>query len=130
MYSYASLKEYFEVNFEDLLQNKLKKYIDENLDGNGFHEFNVYSLAKYEIDNFEIKSIRCFDQPYDLIKIRIIASADVIQLGLGTNRYEVDRRNHWFTIDAKGDLTMLICLLQVFLRSYNLAKLTTIVKQI
>lgn len=104
MYSYASLKEYFEVNFEDLLQNKLKKYIDENLDGNGFHEFNVYSLAKYEIDNFEIKSIRCFDQPYDLIKIRIIVSADVIQLGLGTSRYEADRRNHWFTIDAKGDL--------------------------
>lgn len=104
MASYPDLKSYLYTKHKEILEDAVQKYVDTHLDGSGFHNLNVLSLTSHEIDNFEIKSVRCKDELGDLINIDIIISADVIELGLGTKKYESDRRNHWFIVTVRGDL--------------------------
>ncbi len=104
MASYPDLKSYLYAKHKDILEDAVQKYVDKHLDGIGFHSLNVLSLTAYELDNFEIKSVRCKDEPGDLINIDIIISVDVIELRLGTKIYEADRKNHWFIVTVRGDL--------------------------
>lgn len=105
MASYPDLKRYLYDKHKELLEDSVQKYVDKHLDGSGFHNLNVLSLATYELDHFEIKSVRCKDELGDLINIDVIVQVDVIELGLGTKKYEADRKNHWFIITVSGDLS-------------------------
>lgn len=105
MASYPDLKSYLYAKHKELLEDAVQKYIDKHLDGNGFHNLNVLSLTAYELDNFEIKSVRCKDELGDLINMDVIISADVVELGLGTKKYEADRKNRWFIVTVRGDLS-------------------------
>lgn len=105
MASYPDLKSYLYDKHKELLEDAVQKYVDKHLDGSGFHSLNVLSLTAYEIDNFEIRSVRCKDELGDLINIDVIISVDVIELGLGTKKYEADRKNRWFIITVRGDLS-------------------------
>lgn len=105
MASYPDLKSYLYAKHRELLEDAVQKYVDKHLDGSGFHNLNVLSLTKYELDDFEIKSVRCKDELGDLINVDVIISVDVIELGLGTKKYEAARKNHWFIVTVRGDLS-------------------------
>lgn len=106
MASYPDLKKFLYVKHKDLLKCEVQKYVNEHLDGGGFHGFNVLALCNYELDNFEIKSVRCKDDLGTLINIDVIISADIVELGLGTKKYEADRKNRWFIVTVRGDLEL------------------------
>ena len=104
MATYTDLKSYLYAKHKELLEHAVQNYIDKHLDGRGFHNLNILSLTTYELDNFEIKSVRCKDELGDLINIDVIISVDVIENGLGTKKYEADRKNRWFIVTVRGDL--------------------------
>ena len=98
MAKYPDLKSYIQANYVDLLVGEVQKFVDKSYDGNGFHSINVLSLCKHEIDNLLVKTLSCHDDIGPRIKVDIIVSADIVELGLGTKRYEANRKTRWFTI--------------------------------
>lgn len=104
MAKYPDLKSYIQANYIDLLVGEVQKFVDKSYDGNGFHSINVLSLCKHEIDNLLVKTLSCHDDIGPRIKIDITVSADIVELGLGTKRYEADRKTRWFTIYIQANL--------------------------
>ena len=104
MASYSDLKSYLYARHKDLLEGAVQEYVNKHMDGSGFHSINVISLTNYELANFEIKSVRCRDDLGDSINMEVVISTDVIELGLGTKRYEANRKNRWFLVTVRGDL--------------------------
>ena len=104
MAKYPDLKSYLQVNYKDLLTNEVWKFVDGNCDGGGFHSINVLSLMKHEIENLQVKALTCHDDIGPRIKMDVGVQADIVELGLGTKRYEVDRKRRWFKITLRGNL--------------------------
>ena len=46
MAKYPDLKSFVNVNYIDVLSSEIQKFVDKNLDGNGFHSINVVSLIE------------------------------------------------------------------------------------
>lgn len=104
MAKYPDLKSYLQANYKDLLTDAVQKFVDGNYDGGGFHSINVLSLLRHEIENLEVKALTCHDAPGPLVKMDVGVSADIVELGLGTSRYEADRKQRWFKVYLQGIL--------------------------
>ncbi|MCI9076752.1 MAG: hypothetical protein HFH10_13375 [Dorea sp.] len=104
MARYPDLKSYIQANYEELLISEVQKFVNKSYDGNGFHSINVLSLCKNVIDNLIVETLSCHDDIGPRIKVDIIVSADIVELGLGTKRYEVDRRTRWFIIHIQANI--------------------------
>lgn len=97
--AYADFKSYIQEKFGDVLLEKISDFVVNNHDGLGFHSMNVLSLCKQEVENIEIKYLQCTALGEgNKIDICIHTAADIVMLGLGTSRYEADRKKNWFTI--------------------------------
>ena len=95
---YNDFKSYIQVNYEDLLNKEILKFVNKSHDGLGFHSVNVISLCEQKIENMNVKSITCHDDIGPLIHIDIHISADIVLMGLGISKYEADRKTRWFTV--------------------------------
>lgn len=104
MSKYPDLKTYLQVNYKDLIQEAIQEVVDKKYDGNGFHSLNVLSLCKHEIDNLEVRALACHDDIGPRIKMDVGVAVDIVELGLGTTRYESGRKKHWFTVSLQGIL--------------------------
>lgn len=104
MAKYPDLKSYLQANYIELFTTEIKKFVDGNFDGGGFHNINVLSLLKHKIDNVEVKALTCHDAPGPIVKMDVGLSADIVELGLGTKEYEADRKRRWFTVYLQGIL--------------------------
>ena len=98
MAKYSDFKSYIGANYGDYLKQEILHYIEKNHDGQGFHSINVLSLCKQEVDNQKIRSLKCNNMPDPFVKIDVNVTADIVMFGLGTKRYEADRKTRWFTI--------------------------------
>ena len=104
MAKYPDLKSYLQVNYIELFTNEIQKFVDNSFDGGGFHGINVLSLLKHTIENVEVKALTCNDAPGSIVKMDVGLSADIVELGLGTTKYEVDRQRRWFSVYLQGIL--------------------------
>lgn len=104
MSKYPDLKSYLQVNYKDLMQNAIQELVNNKCDGNGFHSINVLSLCKHEIDNLEVRALTCHDDIGPRINMDVGVAVDIVELGLGTTRYESSRKKHWFTVSLQGVL--------------------------
>ncbi len=104
MAKYSDFKSYIRANYGEYLKQKLLQFVDANHDGQGFHSINVLSLCKQDIANLDIKSLKCNDLPGPFVKIDVNLTADIVTLGLGTKKYEADRKTRWFTVHLKANL--------------------------
>ena len=104
MAKYPDLKSYLQVNYIKLFTDEIQKFVDGNYDGNGFHNINVLSLLKHKIDNVEVKALTCHDDIGPRVKMDVGLAADIVELGLGTKKYEADRKTRWFKIYIQGNL--------------------------
>lgn len=104
MAKYPDLKSYLQANYTDILGQAIQQFIDENYDGNGFHSINVLSLCKHEVENLEVKALTCHDDIGPRIKMDVGVAADIVDLGIGSKRYEADRKRRWFTVYLRGNL--------------------------
>ena len=111
MARYPDFKSYIQANYEKYLKEQVFNFMQNNHDGLGFHSLNVLSVCDQEVDNLEVKSLRCTDLPDPYIKIEVNLTADIVMLGLGTQKYEADRKKRWFTVSiiaCLADETMTI----------------------
>lgn len=124
MAHYNDFKSFIQTNFEDYLKKELTRFINENHDGLGFHSFNVLSICRQEVDNLEVKSIRCSDDIGPFIKVDVTLTADIILLGLGTKKYEADRKKRWFTVHivARIGNSMVIAEDRTWIEEYSSGK--------
>ena len=104
MAKYPDLKSYLQANYKDLMQQAIQTFVDSSYDGSGFHSINVLSLCRHEIDNLEVKALTCHDDIGPWVKMDVGVAADIVELGLGTKRYESSRRRRWFTVYLRGKL--------------------------
>ncbi|MCR4638250.1 helix-turn-helix transcriptional regulator [Ruminococcus sp.] len=104
MAKYPDLKSYLQSNYIELFTSEIQKFVDNNYDGGGFHSINVLSLLKHKIENVEVKALKCHDAPGPIVKMDVGLSADIVELGLGTKKYEADRKCRWFTVYLQGIL--------------------------
>lgn len=104
MAKYDNFKCYIKENYGDYLKQVLFHFVNKNHDGQGFHSINVLSLCKQDVDNLEIKSLKCHDLPGPFVKIDVNLTADIITFGLGTKKYEAERKTRWFIICLKVNL--------------------------
>ena len=95
---YPDFKSYIQDKLGDLLKTKITSFVNKNHDAHGFHSVNVLSLCNQEVDNVTVISLRCTDKPGMNVEIAVNMTADIVMLGLGTKRYEADRRRRWFTV--------------------------------
>lgn len=105
MAKYQDLKTFLQVNFGELLKSGIEKYVNRSYDGIGFHGINVLSLSSYEVDNLEVKALTCHDDIGPRIKMDVGVAVDIIELGIGTTRYESFRKRRWFTVYLRGNLS-------------------------
>ncbi len=96
--AYQDFKSYIADKYMDLLHREISDYVGAHHDGIGFHGHNVLSLCEQRIENIDVKSIRCVDQPDPFVKIDVNVTADIVMEGLGTSKYDADRKTKWFTI--------------------------------
>lgn len=96
--AYQDFKSYIADKYMDLLHREISDYVGTHHDGIGFHGHNVLSLCEQRIENIDVKSIRCVDQPDPFVKIDVNVTADIVMEGLGTSKYDADRKTKWFTI--------------------------------
>lgn len=101
---YVDFKSYIQANYEELLKEEISKFVDKYHDGLGFHSINVISLCDQKIENIKVKSITCHDDIGPLIRVNIHASADIVSMGLGSSKYEADRKTRWFTVNMQAVL--------------------------
>lgn len=104
MAKYSDFKSYIKANYGDYLKQELLHFVDANHDGQGFHSINVLSLCKQDVADLNIKSLKCNDLPGSFVKIDVNLTADIVTLGLGTKKYEADRKTRWFTVHLKANL--------------------------
>ncbi len=104
MAKYPDLKSYLQANYLDLMQQAVQRFVDSSYDGSGFHSINVLSLCSHEVQNLEVKALTCHDDIGPRVKMDVGVSADIVELGLGTKRYEADRKHRWFTVYLRGNL--------------------------
>lgn len=104
MAKYPDLKSYLQVNYADTLKQAIQRFVDDSYDGNGFHRINVLSLCKHDVGNLEVKALTCHDDIGPRVKMDVGVAADIVDLGLGTKRYEADRKRRWFTVYLRGNL--------------------------
>lgn len=104
MAKYPDLKCYLQANCADILKAAIQQFINDSHDGLGFHSINVLSLCKHEIDRLEVKALSCHDDIGPRVKMDVGVAADIVELGLGTARYEANRKRRWFTVYLRGNL--------------------------
>lgn len=104
MAKYPDLKSYLQVNCLDVLKEAIQEFVDQSYDGGGFHSINVLSLCKHEIENPVVKALTCHDDIGPRVKMDVGVEADIVELGIGTKRYEADRKKRWFTVYLRGNL--------------------------
>ena len=104
MAKYPDLKAYLQANYTGLMKQAIQEFVDGSYDGSGFHSINVLSLCRHEIENLEVKALTCHDDIGPRVKMDVGVAADIVELGLGTKRYEVDRKRRWFTVYLRGNL--------------------------
>ena len=104
MAKYPDLKSYLQVNHLDVLKRAIQEFVDKSYDGSGFHSINVLSLRRHEIENPIVKALTCHDDIGPRVKMDVGVEADIVQLGIGTKRYESDRKKRWFTVFLRGNL--------------------------
>ncbi len=97
--AYADFKSYIQDKYADYLLKQVSDFVNQNHDGQGFHTLNVLSICDQEVDHLSVKSIRCTDMPDPFVKIAVNLTADIVTLGLGTKRYEAERKTRWFTVN-------------------------------
>lgn len=101
---YKDFKSYIQANYEKNLNQEILKFVKKSYDGLGFHSINVTSLCENKIENVNINFITCRDDIGPLIQIDIHVSAEVVALGLGTTKYDADRKTRWFTVYVQAVL--------------------------
>ena len=102
---YKDFKSYMQDNYCDLLTMAIKEYVDKHHDGIGFHDFNVLSLLKQKVKNVEVKSLICHEEGIgDLIRIEARAKADIVEMSLGSQEIEADRKTRWFIVHMTAEL--------------------------
>lgn len=104
MAKYPDLKSYLQANYAGLMKDAIQRFVDASYDGSGFHSINVLSLCRHEIDNLEVKALTCHDDIGPRVKMDVGIAADIVELGMGTKRYESDRKRRWFTVYLRGNL--------------------------
>ncbi|WP_135567950.1 ImmA/IrrE family metallo-endopeptidase [Galactobacillus timonensis] len=95
---YKDFKSYIQVNYGDLLQEKIQKYIDERHDGQGFHAYGVVSLLDQKIENMQVMSLSCHEVLGPKVEIDVHVKADIVMQSLGTSKVEAGRKTRWFTV--------------------------------
>ena len=65
--AYSDFKSYIQANYADLLHREISKFVNERYDDLGFHSLNVLSLCEQQVENIEVKSLRCSDAPGSLV---------------------------------------------------------------
>ncbi|KSV58132.1 helix-turn-helix domain-containing protein [Acetivibrio ethanolgignens] len=98
MAKYSDFKSYIQDKYAAYLLRQVSDYVNKNHDGQGFHTLNVLSICDQKVDNLSVKSLRCTDMPDPFVKIAVNLTADIITMGLGTKKYEADRKTRWFTV--------------------------------
>lgn len=104
MAKYPDLKSYLQANYLDVLKGAIQEFVDKSYDGSGFHSINVLSLCRHEIENPVVKALTCHDDIGPRVRMDVGVEADIVQLGIGTKRYESDRKKRWFTVFLRGNL--------------------------
>ena len=104
MARYNDFKSYIQSNYAEYLSRVVFTFVNEKHDGLGFHSYSVLSLCKQEIENLSVKSLRCNDMPGPFVKIDVNLTADIVMLGLGTKKYEADRKTRWFTVHIAANI--------------------------
>lgn len=102
MAKYPDLKSYLQAKYKDKFTEAISEFVDKKYDGGGFHSINVTSLTKHEIDNVNVKALTCHDDYGPKIEMEVGIEADIVELGLGTKRYEADRKTKWFSVYLSG----------------------------
>lgn len=119
---FADFKSFLQANYGKYFLQVISDFIERNHDGNGFHSLNVLSLCKQRTENLQVKSLRCIDAPGSLVKIDVNVTVDIVVFGLGTKKYEVDRKSHWFTIHIQAllrDEKMTLLNKETYVEDYN-----------
>lgn len=97
--AYSDFQSYLADKYSAEIKQLLYDFVNTSHDGNGFHSLNVVSLCKQEIDNIETKYMQCTAVGKEnRVNISLHLTADIVTLGLGTSRYEADRKSTWFTV--------------------------------
>ena len=104
MAKYPDLKSFVNVNYIDVLSSEIQKFVDKNLDGNGFHSINVVSLMQHRVENVAVKTIRCQEAGLQKIKMKIGVAADIVDLTLGTKKTEASRKTRWFYVTVEANI--------------------------
>lgn len=104
MAHYNDLKSYIQAKHGGYLNEMVTAFVNDNHDGRGFHSFGVLSICRQEVDNLSIKSVKCNDMPGPFVKVDVNLTADIVMLGLGSKKYEADRKTRWFTVHMPLDL--------------------------
>ena len=122
--AYLDFKSYIQANYADLLHREITKFVNERHDGLGSHSLNVMSLCDQQVENIEVKSIRCNDAPGSLAKIDVNVTADIVTKGLDTRECEADGISKWFTIHIEAFLRDKLEILdgETWTEEYNPAK--------
>ena len=102
--AYQDFKSYIVDKHKELLYREISDYVKHHHDGLGFHGHNVMSLCDERIENIDVKSLRCVDAPDPFVKIDVNATADIVMEGLGTSKYDADRKRRWFTVHVEASL--------------------------
>lgn len=102
--AYQDFKSYIADKYMNLLQREISDYVGAHHDGIGFHGHSVLSLCEQRVENIEVKSLRCVDQPGPFVKIDVNVTADIVMEGLGTSKYDADRKTKWFTVHLDASL--------------------------
>lgn len=98
MVKYSDFKSYIQDKYAVYLLRQISDFVNKNHDGQGFHTLNVLSICDQKVDNLSVKSLRCTDMPDPFVKIAVNLTADIVTMGLGTKKYEADRKTRWFTV--------------------------------
>lgn len=80
--AYQDFKSYIADKYMDLLHREISDYVEAHHDGIGFHGHNLLSLCEQRIENIDVKSIRCVDQPDPFVKIDVNVTADIVMEGI------------------------------------------------
>lgn len=120
--TYQDFKSYIADKHKDLLHREITEYVKQHHDGLGFHGFNVMSLCEERIENIDVKSLRCVDAPDPFVRIDVNVTADIVMEGLGTSKYDADRKTRWFTVHLEASLWNRLEIIDSSAEEYNPAK--------
>lgn len=101
---YPDFKSYIQANYIELITQSLSEFVSQSHDGIGFHSINVLSLCEQKVENAVVVSMKCQEAAKDLILIDVNVSADIVMFGLGTKKYECDRKSRLFIVHMIAEL--------------------------